>query len=500
MSRYKIKMNNQNSQESFSWFRKTFFPVRMKELPKVLPFAIMFCGIIFSYTLARQAKEWLVAGVGGAELIPSAKIFVMVAGFIFGILHKKITSNNSHYMSFLKSFLPFIIFFAIFPYLCKYLHIVQPSPQTIKMLCTKLPVLRHFITILGNWLISLYYIMAEMLGTFMLGATFWQLANFYSSHDEAKRFYPFYSLIAQLGGYLAGTAFKYIGDIVKITTKEYGIFLITVVLLIASIIIIGSATYFFKVTLKMPEFAVEANEHKHKKKKHKVSIMEGLKNLAKNPTFILVCLLTIWYGICATSMETFWKGKIIELYGRGDKYMNFIGSYYQLTSIATFIVNILGGSLIRLLPWLIPAIITPIVVLFAAFFLFGINIGFISKFLHNLLHLEPLYLCVMVGAASLIFFKAAKYVLFDPTKEMFIRNQKEEDAIEIKALETSVARLGKGGSAVIQSVILSIPGMTLNGMSPILWIITTVMGVIWVFSILRINQDMVIVEEENKKK
>ena len=119
--------------------------------------------------------------------------------------------------------------------------------------------------------------------------------------------------------------------------------------------------------------------------------------------------------------------------------------------------------------------------------------------MHNLLHLDPLYLCVMIGAASLIFFKAAKYVLFDPTKEMFIRNQTEENSIEIKALETSVARLGKGGSAIIQSLILSIPGMTMDGMSPILWVITTIMGIVWVFSILRINTDMVLIEKQQKE-
>lgn len=494
-------MNNQNSQESFSWLRKTFFPVHIREIPKVLPFAIMFCGIIFSYTLARQAKDWLILGLGGSHLFSSAKIFVMIAGFIFGFLHKQITSNNSHYKAFLKSFLPFFIFFLIFPYLYKYLHVIQMSPETIQNLSAKIPLLRHFIAIIGNWAVSLYYIMSEMFGTFMLGATFWQLANFYSTHEEAKRFYPFYSLIAQFGGYLSGTAFKYIGSVVKVTNQAYGIFLITVILTISGIIIISAATYFFQVTLKMPEFQIDSSQNKNKKKKHKLGIVEMFKNLAKNPNFILVCLLTVWYGICATSMETFWKGKVKDLYGIGAEYMNFYGSYIQYTSITSLFINILGGSLIRLLPWLVPAIITPIVLLLAAFFLFGVNVEFISKVLQNLFNLEPLYLCVIIGAASLIFFKAAKYILFDPTKELFIRNQSEENAIEIKALETSVARLGKGGSAVIQSIILSIPGMTMDGMAPILWILTTIMGIIWVFSILRLNKDMVIVEKEaNKKK
>ena len=493
-------MNNQNQNQSFSWLRKTFFPVHADELQKVVPFAIMFCGIIFSYTLARQAKDWLILGVGGSNIIPSAKIFVMIAGGFFGFLHAKITSKNSHFKSFILSLAPFLIFFGLFPLLYKFLNVVQMSPESISAISIKMPALRHFITIIGNWTISLYYIMAEMLGTFMLGATFWQLANFYSTHDEAKRFYPFYALIAQFGSFMAASAFKFIGQTVDKTTIDYGILLITICLLVAGSIILGAATYFFKVTLANPKYAIDVNhENKHKKKKPKIGFKESIQNLKNNPTFILVCLLTVWYGICATSMETFWKGKVKELYGSKGALMQFFGTYYQCTSVATLLINIFAAPLVRMLPWLVPALITPIVVLIAPMFLFGTNLGFIKIFLEKSFGINPLYLCVMVGAASLVFFKAAKYVLFDPTKEMFIRSQKEADSIQIKSLETSVSRLGKGGSAMIQSIILTIPGMTMDSMSPILWILTTIMGIVWLYSILSINKEMVKTEKKEEK-
>lgn len=491
-------MNNQNQTQSFSWLRKTFFPIHADEMQKVLPFALMFCGIIFSYTLARQAKDWLILGVGGSTIIPSAKIFVMIAGGFFGFLHAKITSKNSHFKAFLLSIIPFLIFFALFPLLHKMLDVVHMTPEQISSISVKMPYLRHFITIVGNWAVSLYYIMSEMLGTFMLSATFWQLANFYSTRDEAKRFYPFYALIAQFGSFVSGTVFKYIGEIVKNTSRDYGVLLISIFILISGFIIISSATYFFKITLKNPKYSIDvSHEKQHNKKKPKVGFKESLQNLKNNPTFILVCLLTVWYGICATSMETFWKGKVKDLYGSGGELMAFMGTYYQATSVVTLIINVFAGSLVRLLPWLIPAIITPIVVIFASFFLFGTNVSFIKIFLQGLFGLDPLYLCVIVGAASLIFFKAAKYVLFDPTKEMFIREQKEADSIQIKSLETSVSRLGKGGSAMIQSAILTIPGMTMDGMSPILWVITGFMGIVWIYSILKINVEMIKIEKKN---
>jgi len=338
-----------------------------------------------------------------------------------------------------------------------------------------------------------------MIGTLMLGATFWQLANFYSSYDEKKRFYAFYALFAQIGSYAAGALMANIGLFMKQTGNiNRGIAIITFTLFITAIIIVAAVTYFFKVTLKNPLYAVDiANNDKKKTKKKVTNWKESVQNLKDHPTLILVCLLTVWYGICATSMDTFWKGKVSELYGK-DGMMVFMGKYYQLNAIATFLFTLVCGSLVRIFPWFVVAAITPVVVLFASFCLFGVGSPMFSGFFENVLHINPLSLVVMVGAAVLIFFKSAKYALFDPTKEIFIGAQKEENSIQIKSLETAVGRMGKGGSAVIQTCILAIPGMTMNNMAPIMWFITTAMGIVWIYSLIRINKEMVLIEKKNK--
>jgi AAA family ATP:ADP antiporter len=500
------EMNNQNQSNSSSWFnnalgwlRKNFFPIYPKEYAKVLPFTIIFCGIVFIYTVCRQAKDFFIMGVGGANVIPPAKVLVIVAAGLLGILHSKITRKYNHYKAFLISFIPFVVFFILFAIFFKHVDMVHMSPETIQRLSNQVPVLRYFFIIIGNWVYCLNYIFSEMFGSFMLGATFWQLASFYSTHDEAKRFYPFYALFAQVGGFMGGKVMQLIGDFVSRTNNvNYGVLLITLTILITAVIIIGAVTYFFKVTILNPIYAVDLQQHQHSKKNRpKLHWKESLKNLRNHPTLILACLLTIWYGICTTSMETFWKGKVREYYGNGGALMSFFGIYYQCMSIAAFAVSILAAPLVRRLPWLVPALITPLIAIIAPVFLFGINSSTFKSLFSNFLPVNPLYLCVMVGAVALIFFKAAKYVLFDSTKEIFIRAQKEDDIIQVKSLETFVGRLGKGGSAVLQTCILSIPGMTMEGMSPVLWVTVSIMGVVWVYSILAINKEMVVIESKN---
>lgn len=486
-------MNNLNNQESFSWWRKNFFPIHLYESHKVIPYAIMFTAIVFIYTVCRQSKDFFMLGMGeGSNVLPVAKVLVMVAAVALGFVHSYVSRKYSHYKAFLISFLPFIAFYIFFAIFFKHLHMVHMSPETIMQLSLRFPPLRYFFLVIGNWAYCLNYIFSEMFGSFILSATFWQLASFYSTSDEAKRFYPFYALCAQLGSFLAGKMIKRVGIFfIRTNNRNHSVFLITLSLVVAAIIIVGALTYFFKVALADPVYAQQLEEKAHKKKAKVVSNWrDSIRNLRESPTLILACLLSVWYGVAATSMETYWKGKAHEFCGNEGRFLVFYGNYFTYTSIATFLITILAAPLVRSLPWLVPALVTPIVVLIASTFLFGSSINFISKILVMFFSVNPLTLAVMVGAAALMIFKACKYALHDSTKEMYVRSQSEDNIIQMKSIETFTGRLGKGGSAVLQTTLLLIPGVTMDSMSPLMWIMTIIMGTIWILSVISINRDM----------
>jgi ATP:ADP antiporter, AAA family len=492
---------NQNQREPFSWWKKIFFPVYPDEFQRVIIFAITFCGIVFIYTTCRQLKDVLMLQIGGAEVIPISKVIVMISAACLGMLHSKITRKYSQYEAFLISFLPFITFFILFAVFFPYLHFVHMSSTKIQLLSTQIPYLKYFFVIVGNWVFCLYYTFSEMFSSFILTATFWQIANFYFSFNEVKRFYPFYALFAQLGSYSAGTLMTFTGCIISRSHNlNLGIIIITSAITIAAIIIIVVMTYFFKVILK-ENINLANTTNNIKKTKTNISWKESIKNLKDHPNLILVCLLTVWYGICATSMETYWKGLVSTFYTTSGEKMKFFGEYYQWTSIITLIITIVVAPLVRIFPWVIAALITPLVVFISSFFLFGMKYSFVANTLSYIFAINPerlFFVVLIIGALALIFFKSAKYVLFDPTKEIYIGRQKPDNIIQVKSLETFVSRFGKGGAAIIQTLILLIPGMSVEKMVPISWCVTLLIACIWILSIIRINKEMSVFEKINQ--
>lgn len=498
-----IKSNKVN--KVVDWFKNTFVPMTKEEAPRTLSLAIMMASIVFVYTVLRQSKDQLILGIGGANVIPYAKVVVMIVAAVLGVQHSKITRKYSHKKAFLISIVPFISFFLLFAVLFKHAGTLQMSPARIADLSAKIPFLRYFFLVIGNWMSTSYYVFAEMFGSFILGVSFWQLVNFYYSHSQAKRIYAYFGLWAQLGNYLAGKAMVNISTIFKETRDmNNNVFLVTSVVMVASAIVLAALFYFFNIALK--KHKIENTQSAEKKPKVKLHWKESLKQLSAHPALLLTAFLSVWYGLCATSMEVYWKGKVMEYYGTHG-YGVFMGHYQQYTAIVSVIMVLLGGALMRNLPWIVPALLTPLIVMISSSLLFGLKLPFIKAILGKILNFSPdalqdemLYITVIIGAGALIVFKAFKYTLFDPTKEMFTRSRTADESIKIKSLETFVGRFGKGGSSVIQTFILGIPGMTMEGMSPILWAMTIIMSGIWTYSIaVPLNNEMKLVEAKEKE-
>merc|ERR1711920_852349 len=66
------------------------------------------------------------------------------------------------------------------------------------------PNFRYIIAIIENWSYSLYFVLAELWGSVMLSLMFWQTANQVFKITEAKRLYPLFGLVAQLGVIISG--------------------------------------------------------------------------------------------------------------------------------------------------------------------------------------------------------------------------------------------------------------------------------------------------------
>ena len=102
---------------------------------------------------------------------------------------------------------------------------------------------------------------------------------------------------------------------------------------------------------------------------------------------------------------------------------------------------------------------------------------------------SPLKSIVWLGAFVVLLSKGAKYSFFDPTKEMaFIPLDKELRSNGKVLADGVVERFGKSlGGATISSLIM-LTGMDLSDLAYVLGVITLVLGIWWLYAVLRLGK------------
>jgi AAA family ATP:ADP antiporter len=100
---------------------------------------------------------------------------------------------------------------------------------------------------------------------------------------------------------------------------------------------------------------------------------------------------------------------------------------------------------------------------------------------------DALRMAVLVGTVQNVLSKAAKYALFDPTKEMAYIPLDEDSKLKGKAaIDVLGARLGKSGGALIQQVIVMYTGSILGG-APLIAGLFTAVIVGWMAAVSKLS-------------
>jgi AAA family ATP:ADP antiporter len=115
--------------------------------------------------------------------------------------------------------------------------------------------------------------------------------------------------------------------------------------------------------------------------------------------------------------------------------------------------------------WTITALLTPTILLFFAivFYITSLSLQHHSSSLHHIVG-DPLLFLILLGAIQNIFSKAAKYSLFDPTKEKAYFSLNAEQRSKGKsAVDIMGARFGKAGGAFVQQLMIIVSGSLTAG-------------------------------------
>ena len=475
--------------------RQIVWPISSHEIKKFLPMALMMMCILFNYNVLRAVKDALVITNIAAEAISFIKTYlVFPSAVIFMLVYSKMTTflkQETIFYSFCGFFLAFFLCFSLFLY--PYRDIIHPDPAVIEHLTTQkldlyfmtldLAHFKWFVRIYGQWSLVLFYILSELWGSMMVSLLFWQFANHITKTEEAKRFYPMFGFIGNIGLLIGGFLVKHI-------SKNAGEGMVLAVCIAVSVaILLIFALYHFLNTkiLTDPKYFIDQDAKKEKKTKAKVSLMEGFKIVFSSKYLGLIAILVLSYGITMNLVEGPWKAKVKELYPLTNDYVHFMGTLQILTGAISMFAMLLGAYLLKRISWFSGAIITPLILFVsgAGFFFFVVFDELVSKYINTFFLLSPVVLAVMFGLLQNAVSKGFKYAFFDPTKEMaYIPIHPELKTKGKAAVDVVGMRVAKSSGALIQSTLFIIfPLATFVTIAPYLMVIFLGVSILWLFNV-----------------
>ncbi len=450
----------------FGKLRNFFWPVHRSELKKLIPMLAIFFLLSFDYNILRCLKDTLIitAEHSGAEVIPFIKVWVMFPlSVLMAYIYVRLSNRFSREGVFYMVLSIFLAYFAIFAFALYPHRDSLHAHETADKLQALLPAgFKGFIAMYRYWIYTLFYALADLWSNIILALLFWGFANQVTKLNEAKRFYGLFGLGTNFSGVAAGQISIFLTMLpfypnLGLGDDSWGQ---SMTMLICLIILAGFITMgvfrWLHVSVLNKEMADEhaeaiANNLPPPTKK-KLSMRENLRYVLRSSYVLSIALIIIAYNVVINLTEVLWKHEVRELYPAPKDYNIFMNEVTTIIGVmATLMALFVSGNLIRRFGWTFTALVTPVILLLTSFGFFGFF--FLKEhpqIVLSLCGLSPLYLVVLFGTMQNSLSRAAKYTVFDATKEMAFIPLSTDEKIKAKAAVDGVCnRLGKSGGAVI---------------------------------------------------
>lgn len=456
------------SSQPFSRMRQIFWPVHKFELKKVIPMLLIFFFLYLNYNVLRTMKDTLVvtAKLSGAEVIPFIKVWVMfpmalVLTFLYTRFANWYSTEKVFYVMtgiFLGYFLLFITF--LYPNE-SYLH---PHALADRLGLLLPEGFKGLIAMMRYWTFTSFYVMSELWGTMILFTLFWGFANQITRVDEAKRFYGLFGIGANVSGIVAGLLAQLLIEYApsiplgSIAQNERWLYLLVSLVLVCGVIALGIFRWMHVKVLPDTRYQGTVVEMAQKKEKIRLGLRDSFRYLFRSRYLLCIAVIVIAYNVIINLTEVLWKHEVKALYPNP---MDYSAYQYQVTTaigvIATLSSFFVSGNAIRAFGWTFTALITPVILLVT-------SIGFFYTFFMQdslapwtlaTLGMEPLALVVFFGTLQNCCSRAAKYTVFDATRELaYVPLSTTCQRKGKAAIDGVCSRLGKSGGSLIYQILL----------------------------------------------
>jgi AAA family ATP:ADP antiporter len=484
------------STASFGKIRSYIWPIYSFEIKKLLPMLLMLFCICFNYSVIRNLKDTLVvtAEHSGAEVIPFIKVWVMLpAAIITTILFTYLSNHFSRKKMFYIIISFFLGFFFLFTFF------IYPNREALhphafaNMLENILPAgCKGLVSMIRNWTLTCFYVLSELWGSIVLTVLFWSFANEITKISEATRFYSVLTIAGNVAAIIAGQVSVYFSQNFIYDPNmffghdawEQNLAKIMSIIILSGIGVLFSFRWMSHHVLNDQKYLPENVKNGKNPNEKKLSFSESLRYIANSKYLLCIATLVISYNLVICLVEVIWKDQLRVVYPKPQDYNVYINNLTSIMGIISTTASILMAGIINKLGWTRTAILTPLILLITsiAFFICIIGGDYISPVV-VLFGTTPAALAVLLGSVQNCFSKAAKYSLFDATKEMsFIPLDPEYKLKGKAAIDGIGSKLGKSGASCIHQGLLFIFA-TLTASAPYVALILIGVMVAWLYAV-----------------
>lgn len=416
------------------------------------------CLLNINYAVLRSARNALaVADLGGgAGSIPWFELCGTMPGSVLMTLGLTWLLNRYPiqrvFFIVLISFVSFFLFFVvgIYPFL--------PLCKNIVSNWHWLPGSVVIASYIPSFASMLFFVMAELWKIALLTVLFWGLVNQYLPLESAKRFYAPLMLGGSVGTILAGPLVSLCtSELLSSRSWSSSLFLMMILVAIVSLFTGWVFSALFRRLQATQQIASYASSND---KKEHLSVWESIRVVFRSKYLMLLAWVTIADYVAYALGEVVFLDVLKQRYPDPREYCDFMGklSFWNgaLTAASALLIT---PYVLRRCRWVVASLVTPVclVVVEGAFFIALWHPTFSLK-LEWIVLLGSVFFCVV---------RAAKYTLFDTSKEISFLLLSPLEKMQGKlVVDGMCARLGRGSGSMLSIVLIQVFGSVLS-MTPV---------------------------------
>ncbi len=421
----------------------------LKDRRASLLFILMF-GIVgllnINYAILRSARSALaVADLGGgAGSIPWFELCGTMPGAVLMTLGLTWLLNRfSIRRVFFTTLAVFVIFFLIFTFG------IYPSLPLWRGALLEHSWIPPFVaTLLPQFASMLFFVMAELWKIALITVLFWGFINQYVSLESAKKFYA----PLMLGGSIGTIAAS---PIISLCTSDFlsrqswGGSLNLMMGMIALLSVLSA--WLFSLLCRLFNDSRPA-EQKKEEAKESLSVWESLRICLNSKYLLLLAWLTIADYIAYALGEIIFLDILKQKFPDPRDYCDFMGKLSLWNGILTAVsALVITPYLLRRCRWVVASLVTPICILVTeGTFFFALWHPSLSTQLELLVVLGSLFFCLV---------RAAKFTLFDTSKELSFLLLPPLEKMQGKlVIDGMCARIGRGSGSFVSIALIQMCG------------------------------------------